>query len=57
MTIQEAIRQRHAVRSYTDQPLPQETIAQLEALIAECNREGGLPGRVSSRRRAKASGL
>ena len=57
MTIQEAIRQRHAVRSYTDQPLPQETITQLEALIAECNREGGLPGRVSSRRRGKASGL
>ena len=42
MTIQEAIQQRHAVRSYTDQPLPQETITQLEALIAKCNREGGL---------------
>ena len=42
MTIQEAARQRHAVRSYTDQPLSQETITQLETLIAECNREGGL---------------
>ena len=42
MTIQEAIQQRHAVRSYTDQPLPQETIKKLEALITECNNESGL---------------
>ena len=42
MTIQEAIRQRHAVRSYTDQPLSREAITQLETVITECNREGGL---------------
>ena len=42
MTILEAIRQRHSVRSYTDQPLGTEAISALREAIDECNRESGL---------------
>lgn len=42
MTLQEAIRARHSVRQYLDKPVEAEKIAQLSALIEECNREGGL---------------
>ena len=36
------IRQRHSVRSFTDQPIEQEKIDALNTLIEECNREGDL---------------
>ena len=42
MTIQEAIRSRHAVRSYTDKKIPDEVLSALRAEINACNREGGL---------------
>ena len=42
MTLQEAIRARHSVRQYLDKPVEAEKIAQLSALIEECNRKGGL---------------
>jgi hypothetical protein len=42
MDLKEAIRERHAVRSYTDQPLPRSIADQLEKEIAKCNEEGGL---------------
>ena len=42
MTIQEAILTRHSVRQYIDKPIEAEKIRQLQDLINECNREGGL---------------
>ena len=42
MDLMEAIRSRHSVRQYTDRPIPAELLAELEAEIAACNREGGL---------------
>lgn len=42
MTLQEAIKARHSVRQYIDKPIEAEKIEQLQACIAECNREGGL---------------
>ena len=42
MTLKEAIRVRHAVRKYTDKPIEAEKIAQIRALVDECNRESGL---------------
>ena len=42
MTLQEAIVARHSVRHYTEQPIEAEKIQQLQTLIDECNREGGL---------------
>jgi hypothetical protein len=42
MTIQEAIKARHSVRSYTDRKIPAETISLLKAEIDACNRESGL---------------
>ena len=42
MDIMEAMRARHSVRSYTDKPIEGETLQSLEALVDECNREGGL---------------
>lgn len=42
MELLEAIRRRHSVRQYTDQPIPAEVLAELEAEAAACNREGGL---------------
>lgn len=42
MTIQEAIRNRHSVRQYQNRPLKPETVAALEKMIGEINREAGL---------------
>ena len=42
MTLQEAIKARHSVRQYTGKPIEAEKIQQLQTLIDECNREGGL---------------
>lgn len=42
MTLDEAMQSRHSVRSYLDKALPAEAKAELNALIDECNREGGL---------------
>lgn len=42
MTIIEAIKNRHSVRSYIDRPLEQEHIEKLEQAIAECNEQSGL---------------
>ena len=42
MTLQEAIVARHSVRQYIDKPIEAEKIQQLQDLISECNREGGL---------------
>lgn len=42
MTIQETIQVRHSVRQYKDTAIEAEKIAQLQALIDECNREAGV---------------
>lgn len=42
MTIFEAIKVRHSVRSYKDTPLNEAEIQKLQAEIDVCNREGGL---------------
>ena len=42
MTIQEAIKARHSVRAYKDQPLTEETINALEGKISEINHASGL---------------
>lgn len=42
MTILEAIKQRHSVRSYTDRPIEDEKMQQLVRLVNECNDESGL---------------
>ncbi len=42
MDIKEAIRDRHSVRQYKDEPLLEEHIEALKALIGECNEESGL---------------
>jgi len=42
MTVMEAIRARHSVRSYTDWKIPEDVVSRLTAEIDECNREGGL---------------
>lgn len=42
MTLKEAIRARHAVRSYTDRQIEPEKIEALKALVDQCNKEGGL---------------
>ncbi len=42
MTIQEAMQQRHSVRSYTDEKIPQDVVIRLTAEIDACNRESGL---------------
>ena len=42
MTLKEALRARHSVRSYQDRPLPADVVEALEAEIATCNRESGL---------------
>lgn len=42
MELIEAIQQRHAVRSYTDQPLSADIITALQEEIAACNQAGGL---------------
>ena len=42
MTIQEAIKARHSVRAYKEQPLTEDIVKALEEKIAELNREGNL---------------
>ena len=42
MDLLEAMRQRHAVRAYTNQPITDQVKAALLETIADCNREGGL---------------
>ena len=42
MDVQEAIRTRHSVRSYTDRPLDPESVAALQAEIDAANAEGDL---------------
>ena len=42
MDIMEAMRERHAVRSYTDEPISEEAKAALQQKIDEVNREGNL---------------
>lgn len=42
MTIQEAIKARHSVRAYKQQPLADDVVKELEEMIAEVNRVGNL---------------
>ncbi len=42
MDIKEAIRDRHSVRQYTQEPIVGEVRAALENLIRECNKDSGL---------------
>lgn len=42
MTIEEAIQQRHSVRSYVDKPIESALVEELRALVTTCNRESGL---------------
>lgn len=42
MTMMEAMRARHSVRSYVDRPLEADAVDILEAEISICNREGNL---------------
>ena len=42
MNLQEAIKARHSVRAYKNQPLTADIKDKLNQLIAECNREGNL---------------
>ena len=42
MKLQEAIKARHSVRAYKDQPLAEDVVKRLEEEIACCNREGDL---------------
>lgn len=42
MTMMEAMQARHAVRSFTDKRMDEETKAALTAVIDECNKESGL---------------
>lgn len=42
MTIREAIRSRHSVRSYTARPIDGAVLETLEAEVEACNRESGL---------------
>ena len=42
MDIKEAIAARHSVRQYKDEPIAEETAAELEELIRDCNAESGL---------------
>lgn len=42
MELMEAIKSRHAVRQYTDRPIPAAVLAALQAEAAACNAESGL---------------
>ena len=42
MDIKEAIKERHSVRQYKADPIPQELRDRLNAVIEECNKESGL---------------
>ena len=58
MTLQEAIVARHSVRQYLENPIESEKVAQLQALIDECNKEGQLHLQlVTNEPKAFASGM
>ena len=42
MTILEAIQARHAVRSFTDQNIPDDLVSRLAEEIDACNQQSGL---------------
>lgn len=42
ITLEQAIQERHSVRSYKNTPISAEAKKDLEALIAQCNKDGGL---------------
>ena len=42
MDIKEAIRERHSVRYYKDEPISEQHRAELDVLISQCNEESGL---------------
>lgn len=42
ISLEEALRQRHAVRSFTDEPLPDEAVARLQDKMAQVNEEGNV---------------
>jgi len=42
MHLSEAIKARHSVRSYTEQKIEGETLAQLNQTVGDCNRDSGL---------------
>ena len=42
MNILEAMKQRHSVRQYTDQPIDEEVLKALQTEIETCNQESGL---------------
>ena len=58
MTLQEAIVARHSVRQYMEKPIESEKVAQLQALIDECNTQGKLHLQlVTNEPKAFASGM
>ena len=58
MTLQEAIVARHSVRQYLEKPIESEKVAQLQALIDECNAQGQLHLQlVTNEPKAFASGM
>ena len=57
MDLMQAIEQRHAVRSYRDEPLSREAVARLYDAIARCNAEGGLHFRLVRQCPAAFAGL
>ncbi len=42
MTIMDAVRERHSIRSYANQPIPAEIVKELQEEIDLCNTEGNL---------------
>lgn len=42
MELGQAIAQRHSVRAYLERPLEEGLVRELEQMIAQCNRDGGL---------------
>ena len=42
MDIREAIKNRHSVRQFLNEPIPEDAKEQLEELILECNRDSGM---------------
>ncbi len=42
MELGQAIKQRHSVRAYLQRPLEDDLVRELEQMIAQCNRDGGL---------------
>ena len=42
MDITQAMKERHAVRAYTDKPIPEEVKQQLQNKITELNKKSGL---------------